>query len=145
MSWQEDLANANKHRIKGESPKPEQKHAQIVRQSSKLPNKTEERFRLTFLDVWKFQGIITDYAFEDVTLRLASGVRYTPDFAIYRNPTTLEDSKLRVMDFYEVKGGGPIKDDAIVKLKCAAAKYKHHAFWLYQWKGGIWIPQLMRA
>lgn len=112
---------------------PEKPQKKIIRQGAKPMNKTEARFQRDWLDVWKHEGAILEYFFEDVTLRLANGVRYTPDFAAYNASGG--------SDYYEIKGGGPIQDDSIVKIKCAAAKFTRHQFYLCQWKQGQWIIQ----
>lgn len=56
-----------------------------------------------------------------ITLLIANGCRYTPDFFV--EP---ESGDVRA---YEVKGPHAW-DDAIVKLKVAAAQYRRIAFWL---------------
>lgn len=70
-----------------------------------------------------------------ITLRLANGCRYTPDFA-----TMLADGSL---SFWEVKGF--MRDDAAVKLKVAAAQFPAWAFWLVWRKGGQWHQQRILA
>lgn len=107
-----------------------QKH--IVR-GDKLPNKTELRFEQDYLKLWKLTGIIERYSFEAVTLKLAAGLRYTPDWRAV-------DPCSRIQ-FYEIKGGGPMKDDAVSKLKSAATMYPEYEFWLYRWIKGEWLSQ----
>ena len=59
---------------------------------------------------------------QGITLLIANGVRYTPDFAaIPKDPPT-------EVTFYEVKGF--MRDDAAVKLKVAAALYPMFRFYL---------------
>lgn len=58
-------------------------------------------------------GDIEWYAFEAITLKLAEGLRYTPDFLVMRADGTLE--------IHEVKGFW--EDDALVKIKVAAEKF----------------------
>lgn len=99
-----------------------------LRQSSKpLMNKTEGRFaaHLAALDPhekWHAQA---------VTLLLASGVRYTPDFLSF---------KLRLA--YEVKGKWA-SDDSIVKLKVAARVYPELQFVLVWEQDGRWQEQII--
>lgn len=132
-TWQQQLADCYPDRIKGGVVAPvEPKPAPIIRQSSKLPNKTEERFRLTFLEVWRVTGKIDRYCeHESIRLDIGDGVTLKPDWPYF------VQGKLC---FVEVKGAF-IREDASIKLKCAARQYPEFAFWLYQWKGGIWIPQ----
>lgn len=109
---------------------------QIVRQRMKEPNATERRFELEYLKPWLHIGQIDRYGeHESIRMDIGSGVTLCPDWPIWK------DGKL---SFVEVKGGF-LRDDAVVKLKCFPRVYPEHPLWLYQWKGGIWIPQLMRA
>lgn len=104
----------------------------IIRQSGATPNKTETRFERDHLALMKLTGEIGEYRFEAVTLRLANGLRYTPDYhSINGNGVTV---------FWEVKGAH-IRDDALPKLKMAASCYPKYEFFLAQWKGGEWVIQ----
>lgn len=69
-----------------------------------------------------------------ITLKLANGCRYTPDFVVVRFPEIKEE--WATIDAYEVKGF--MRDDANVKLKVAASLYPWIAFHLVQRKKGIW-------
>jgi hypothetical protein len=73
-----------------------------------------------------------------VTIRLANGVRYTPDFFATDWPVPMGPSKTTA---WEVKGK-QAWDDAIVKLKVAASTWPEIAFVLV-WKesGGEWKQQ----
>lgn len=102
--------------------------AKRVRQSGKKLNKTEAAWlvelRRRFPDDW-----IQDQA---ITLRLANGVRYTPDAV----RVTCFNSGVW---FYEVKGF--MRDDAAVKLKVAKSLYPW-ATWRLVWKDhGQWKEQ----
>lgn len=111
----------------------------LIRQSSKGPNKTEAAFQADVLYWRKLRGEIADYYEHDsITLRLANGVRYTPDF-----PVIALDGSLR---FYEVKGTkrkgwNPVQDDASVKVKTAASLYLRHKFYLVWKQDGVWQEQ----
>lgn len=107
--------------------------ASVIVRGDKMPNKTELRFEQDYLKTWKMTGIIERYAFESVTLKLAAGLRYTPDWRAV-DPTSR-------IQFYEIKGGGPMKDDAVSKLKSAATMYPEYEFWLYRWIKGEWLLQ----
>jgi hypothetical protein len=64
-----------------------------------------------------------------LTLLLANGVRFTPDFYCcisHRQPL-----------FYEVKGAY-VRPDAWTKLKMAASLFPEFTFIIAQWKDGAW-------
>ena len=75
-------------------------------------NKTEEAYSWV-LEARKQAGEIRWWAYEQMTLKLAEGVRFTPDFAVLTIGPRLE--------FHEVKGY--MRDDARVKLRCAAVLF----------------------
>ena len=109
---------------------------QIIRQSNKQPNKTEERFRLTYLESWIRNGTIDRYGeHESVTIRLANGARFSPDWP------TWKDGRLT---FYEVKGAR-IWDDAKDRLKFAPKAFPEFRLFVCQWKKGEWIIQEVLA
>lgn len=104
-----------------------------VRQSSKpIMNKLETEF-YGILCLKMVPDLIHCQA---VTLRLANGVRYTPDFFVPQNEHI--DSKTEA---YEVKGKW-FTDDSNVKLKMAASIFKTINFYL-AWKDeiGCWQEQ----
>lgn len=72
---------------------------------------------------------------QEITLRIANGCRYTPDFSVIHKdaPPT----------FFEVKGH--MRDDAAVKIKVAAAQFPAWAFWLVWRKAGQWQQQRVLA
>jgi hypothetical protein len=104
----------------------------IIRQSGQGPNKTEIRFENDYLKPMRHAGEIGEYKFEAITLKLAPGLRYTPDYS------TVTAAGVTV--FYEIKGA-ILKDDAIVKFKMAPSIFPHYEFYLCQWKGGEWTIQ----
>jgi len=75
-------------------------------------NKLEEAYSWV-LEADRRAGLLTWYAYEAITLRIAHDCRYTPDFAVRTAGGQLE--------FHEVKGY--MRDDARVKLKVAAATF----------------------
>jgi hypothetical protein len=79
-------------------------------------NKTEAAFAAYLASVYPDAQVER----EGITLRLANGVRYTPDFCVF-NPGG-------DVVFYEVKGF--MRDDAAVKVKVAAGKFPRASFWL---------------
>lgn len=84
----------------------------LGRMKSGQMNKTEAAYATTLEASRNAQEIVW-YAFEGVTLKLADGCRYTPDFAVLRADG--------VMEMHEVKGYWT--DDARVKVKVAADKF----------------------
>lgn len=82
-------------------------------------NGTEARYA-DELELAKLSGKILEWRFESMTFVLAERCRYTPDFMILHLDGSVE--------LVDVKGGGPVADDALVKIKCAAEK-----FYEYQW------------
>lgn len=101
----------------------------IIRQSRKGPNKTELRFENEKLKPWQSEGRIVGYQFEAITLKLANGVRYTPDYVAYG---------IGAIRVYEVKGGF-IREDAKIKLKFAAQQFHFFEFYLAQYEKGEWF------
>ena len=86
-------------------------------------NGTEAEYERLFL------GKLT-HGFEEITLRLGDDCRYTPDFWVIA-----EDG---VLEFHECKGHW--RDDARVKIRCAAEKYPMFRFRAFRKlpKGGGW-------
>lgn len=108
----------------------------MLRQSSKGMNKTEALFlahlKATHPDAWIER--------EPFALKLGNGVRYNPDFAVWRYDAPTESPALTC---YEVKGH--MRDDAAVKLKVAASKF-HFARFVLVWrdrKSGGWKQQVI--
>lgn len=64
------------------------------------------------------------WEFEAVTFKLAHDCRFTPDFMIW-----LADGSIEYVD---TKGAGPVADDALVKIKTAAAKFSMYTFVIEQ-------------
>lgn len=89
----------------------------MLRQSAKGPNKTEVAFGLYLAA--SFPGAKVTQ--QDVTLRLANGVRYTPDFFCF-------DLGRSGPAAWETKGF--MRDDASVKIKVAAHHYPEISFFL---------------
>jgi hypothetical protein len=103
-----------------------------IRQNASGLNKTEAAF-----EQWAKAGGIQFAQFysQAVTLRIANGCRYTPDF-IATGAVWLRA--------YEVKGF--MRDDAAVKLKVAASLYPWITFHLVsKRKGGGWDVQKVLA
>lgn len=82
-----------------------------------------ERKYAAHLDTLKLAGDIKYWRFEELTLKLADGCRYTPDFWVVMPDETVE--------IHESKGFW--RDDARTKIKCAAAKFHEFVFRGVQW------------
>lgn len=103
-------------------------------------NKLEEAYA-GLLAGRKLAGEIEDYWFESITLKLADGVRYTPDFLVM-----MPDGELQL---HEVKAGMAVKKDGVatgetkamsedasrVKIRVAAAKFPFRFILAYARKG----------
>jgi hypothetical protein len=97
-------------------------------------NKTER----AFFEWLKRESYDAHVLAHPITLRLANGVRYTPDFFTIEDGGTAHPIKA-----YEVKGF--MRDDAAVKLKVAAKAYPWIKFTLVsKYKGG-WEMQEIAA
>ena len=81
-------------------------------------NRTETEFA-ELLESRRLDGEVVAWSFEAITFKLANNTRYTPDFMVSLADGTIE--------FVDVKGGGPIDDKSLVKIKCAA-----ESFWQFQ-------------
>lgn len=90
-------------------------------------NKTEAEYA-SCLETFKKSGMLIDYRFEAVKLRLANLTTYTPDFMVI-------DPDGAVV-FHEVKGFW--MDDARVKIKVAAEQYPWFHFQAITKKKGNW-------
>lgn len=128
------------------------KHTFARARSSKVDangmNSTEAKFA-AFLAGEKLAGRIADYRFQPITLKLAEGLRYTPDFLVIEN--SLEYT------CYEIKGAKKKKDskgewhgewtywaeeDAKIKIKVAAQVFPElHFFVAFQPSRMPWLFQ----
>jgi hypothetical protein len=97
-------------------------------------NGTERDFAV-LLEAKKRNGSILSWRFEPVTLRLAPGSGYTPDFMIVACDGTI--------DFAEVKGFW--REAARVRLKVAADLFREFSFIAYRKlakkDGGGWTTE----
>lgn len=102
----------------GADKRPERNIARARRTAAERMNKTEAAYAER-LDLMKRAGEILDWRFEAITLKLADGTRYTPDFLV-----TLWDGERT--ELHEVKGFW--RDDARVKFRVAAEMYTMFRF-----------------
>ena len=93
-------------------------------------NKTEAAYE-ALLNAQQAAGQILWHRFEGLKLRLADGCFFTPDFAVLTDTHEIE--------CHEVKGARAIfRDDAKVKIKCAAEMYPFRFRLAFPKKGGGW-------
>ena len=108
------------------APVPAKKAPSRIRQNSAGLNKTEQAF-FDYLKSREDPGVLrTVLPPQSVTLRIANGCRYTPDFVVaYHHSTDIPSVDLVA---YEVKGF--MRDDAAVKIKVAATAFPWITFHL---------------
>lgn len=104
-----------------------QRYEALGRMKVRAMNKTESAY-CKYLEIKKQQGEVIWYEFEPMNLRLADKCFYKVDFLILTKDFQLE--------VHEVKGGF-ITDDALVKIKTAAAKFPFK-FIIVQLKNKEW-------
>jgi hypothetical protein len=92
------------------------------------PNKTEARYA-GHLAGLQLAGRIEGYAFEPMKLRLAGRTWLKIDFAVKTGTGLI---------LVDVKGG-PLEDDAAVKLKVCAEKYPWLPLYLVYRERGAWV------
>jgi hypothetical protein len=96
-------------------------------------NETESLYA-EILEQRRLAGEVIAWWFEDVTLKLAPDLRYTPDFKVL-----LADQSIEYVD---TKGSGPIDPKSLVKIKAAAEKFHLYQFVIEQRQtkknGGGW-------
>lgn len=98
----------------------------------KFKSKAEARYA-QLLEAQKRDGLITDWRYEAITLRLADGVRYTPDFMVRIG------DRMRLV---EVKGH--MREAARVRLRVAVEMYPCFT-WLLVWaRKGKFEPERLR-
>lgn len=105
-----------------------------LRQSGRKPNKLEADFQ----SAMKHRGV--ELVFEAITLKLANGARFTPDFADVK----LMGAQAQAITFYETKGP-QFEEDARVKLKVAAFLYPCFRFVLVTQHKELSDPWVMEA
>lgn len=113
---QEHIDNLNKKGLKNNLKKPAIQHEALFalgRLKGRTMNKTETAYA-GLLEAKKHIGEVVWYEFEPVNLRLADKCFYAVDFMVMMSNGQLE--------CHEVKGGF-VTDDALVKIKAAAAKF----------------------
>ena len=90
-------------------------------------NKLEAAYGM-LLEAQKRREEIVDWLYEPISLHLAKGSQYTPDFMVVMNDGEVQ--------FHETKGF--MREAAFVRLKVAAAKFWHFRFFLVKSGKGGW-------
>lgn len=142
--WTQEELDAHMMRFAGDTPdpqaKPAKKRPSVPR--SRTMNKVEAAYD-AYLAALQKTGCIGSRRFESVTLLLADGCRYTPDFMVCHWASPSDPP----IEFHEVKGtrkrksgrvGPHIEDDARVKLLTAAKLYPEFPFKLCWPDKGKW-------
>lgn len=94
-------------------------HKPTIKQRRGMPSKLEMAFAV------EYQAF--GYRHQDITLKVANGVRYTPDF--FRAGIVVEGDDSKGGVCVEIKGKHRF-DGSIEKLKCAASAWPEFEFWL---------------
>lgn len=110
-----------------------------VQASALAMNTYEAKFAMK-LEADKREGLIEDWKFEAIRLRLADRTTYTPDFLVIKNETTRLDDHVSlrhaVIRFIEIKGFR--RDDAMVKFKIARELYPWAEFEMWTLTKNAW-------
>jgi hypothetical protein len=109
------------------SPKPSCAQPRLRQDRTGL-NKTEAAF-FAYL---KNKQPLLHHTAQEITLKIANGCRYTPDFVSWR---VLPNGLVHI-SAYEVKGF--MRDDAAVKIKVAARTFPFITFHLVTRRNGAW-------
>jgi len=104
------------------SPQPEAGKKRLRQQSGDGMNKTERAFLDYLMHHQTGNNLLLRISSQDITLRIANGCRYTPDFCLHY------EQGGEPVSFYEVKGF--MRDDAAVKIKVAARQFPGFYFYL---------------
>ena len=112
------------------APRPQDRMLALGRLKAGQMNQTEGAYA-DHLDLLRRAGEITWFCFEGVTLKLADGCRFTPDFAVQLPDETVE--------IHEVKGFW--RDDAKIKLKVAVEMYPIFRFVVVKRVRGAWVEE----
>lgn len=120
---------AKRHPLTTKTTDPPKRPKVLLRQDSRKPNKTEQRYAE---DILRISEGIEYYEWEAITLKIGNGVKYTPDFLVIRSTG--------VVEIHEVKGP-KVWEDSIIKIKAAAAKFHFFKFYIAQWDNGQWTIQ----
>lgn len=122
-----------KRQREADAAKVEKRAAKVVALKSgglQFKSKAEARYA-QLLEARVRCGEIKAWKYEAVTLKLADGVRYTPDFQV--------DEHDGRMALYEVKGH--MREAARVRLLVAVSMFPGYQWWLVWSKKGEFLPE----
>lgn len=102
----------------------------IEASSSRTMNTHEAKFAMK-LEADRREGVIEDWKFEPIRLRLAERTTYTPDFLV-----VYDNGGMVSIKFIEVKGFK--RDDAMVKFKVARELYPWAEFQMWSLTKKSW-------
>lgn len=90
------------------------------------------------LELEKRAGLIKDWRYEPMSLKLAEGKRYRPDFLVEQR-LPVDENDHRTLELIDVKGWHKNKRDAMTHIKWAAQLYPMFIWRIvYRTKGGGW-------
>lgn len=112
--------NKLKHRIIGDAPKP----------TKRGMNETEKKYA-QMLELKKRGGVIHDWKFEPIKLRLAEGLYYIPDFLVIYHDAQF------IFEFHEVKGAF-IRRSGLNKFQMAREAFPWFTFRMMQYENWQW-------
>ena len=131
MNWTEEQLEELLSR-RGKAAKPVKAKARPVKRTPGRMNKLEAAYS-EYLDLLLAAGEILAWDFEPEKFRIGHKCFYTPDFRI-----VLADRTIR---FVDVKGFR--EDDAVVKIKSAAARHQMYEWALVERNQGSWIQEVV--
>lgn len=126
----EALARSRGGTVRGVSlPGATRARGRAQRHTPGVQNKLEARYEREVLIPAKLSGGVVDYWFEAITLKLADGARYTPDYLVLDSDLVVElvDTKARWSN------GQIAREDSLLKMKFAAQRFP-----LFRFVAAVW-------
>jgi hypothetical protein len=105
------------------SPRYRYARAPRTRRVAGVPNKGEAAYGV-HLEAQKRAGMITDYWFEGLTVKLANDTRFTPDYFVINADLEVELHEVKPAS----KGKFFAREDARLKLKVCASHFPFRVF-----------------
>lgn len=132
--WTEEQYQAYQARMAGlKTPSEKLSSHAKSKPNRNAPNKTELRFEQEIIK--PSLSPEAAYGFQCMTFLLAPGLRYTPDWVVWRK-SDFERSP-GWLTCYEIKGAH-VWDDARVKFLTSRKLFPWITWEAWQWKGGEW-------
>lgn len=97
-----------------------------------MRSRWEQEYRAV-LQARKQAGEVTEIWYEPFAMTLADGVRYRPDFMVWR--------KDGVIEIHEVKGWSRNVRDGLTRLKWAAQRFPCYEWYLVRKVGRTWAQE----